>query len=50
MDNLIKRIIGFEEWCEDNKKKFILKNNVQLYNKLYGKESNNNKGVHSRQK
>lgn len=31
-----ERIIGFDEWCEKNKKKFLLKNNPAEYAKQYG--------------
>lgn len=34
-DKIIKAIIGFEDWCEQNKKRFIKKNNPELYKKLY---------------
>jgi hypothetical protein len=47
---IIEGITRFSEWCEEKKKQFILKNNEQLYNKLYGKESNDNKSIHIRQK
>lgn len=35
-DKIMKWVVGFEEWCEENKKQFIKKNNPELYKKLYG--------------
>ena len=37
-EGITERIIGFDEWCEKNKKKFLLKNNPAEYAKQYGKK------------
>lgn len=35
----VDKFIGFDRWCEDNKKRFLLKHNVPMYEKIYGKHN-----------
>lgn len=39
-EKIIENIIGFEDWCEKNKRSFIKKNNPELYKKIYNSKNN----------
>ena len=41
-DKFIQNLLGIDEWVEENKKKFLLKHNIELYNKLYVKNKQHN--------
>lgn len=40
-DDIIRWIIGFDEYLEENKKKFLKKYNQELYKKLYEQSKDN---------
>jgi hypothetical protein len=41
-DDIVRHLIGFDEYLEENKKKFLKKYNQELYKKLYEQGKNNN--------